>query len=127
MRSSNLKDGIRNLLDDQGEVGYVQALYEHPLISGLYRQGWFDRLVRRDGKPSYIPPHTFALALFDIFDGAGKRIGDLRDTVAGTENERLRKTLLPLMDGAKDLAAARANIEGWFKDAMARVVLAFPP
>jgi hypothetical protein len=70
MRSSNLKDGIRNLLDDQGEVGYVQALYEHPLISGLYRQGWFDRLVRRDGKPSYIPSRTFALALGYNFDEA---------------------------------------------------------
>jgi hypothetical protein len=42
MRSSNLKEGIRNLLDGQGKGDYVQKLYEHPLISGLYRQGWFD-------------------------------------------------------------------------------------
>ena len=121
MRSSNLKDGIRNLLDDQGEVGYVQALYEHPLISGLYRQGWFDRLVRRDGKPSYIPSRTFALALFDILDGTGKTVRQVQTAVAGIGNEQIKKTLLPLMDGTEDLAAARANVEGWFNDAMERV------
>jgi hypothetical protein len=121
MRSSNLKEGIRNLLDGQGKGDYVQKLYDHPLISGLYRQGWFDRLVRRDGKPSYIPSRTFALALFDILDGTGKTARQVQTAVAGIGNEQIKKTLLPLMDGTEDLAAARANVEGWFNDAMERV------
>src|SRR5215211_9020344 len=39
MRSGTLKEGIRNLLSGPGDVDYAQKLYDHPLISGLYRQG----------------------------------------------------------------------------------------
>jgi hypothetical protein len=120
MRSSNLKEGIRNLLGGQDD-DLVQSLYNHPLISGLYRQGSIDRLLRREGKPSYIPSRTFTLALFDILAGTGNTVDEVRSTVAGIENQRVKKAILPLMDGANDLAAARASVEGWFNDAMERV------
>jgi hypothetical protein len=64
---------------------------------------------------------TFALALFDIFGGTEKTVDQVRKTIAGIQNEQLRKALLPVMDGADNLAEARANVESWFNDAMERV------
>ena len=122
MRSGTLKEGIRNLLSGPGDVDYAQKLYDHPLISGLYRQGWGDRLLHRDGKPSYIPTRTFALTLFDIIAGTGSTINQVRSAVADIENSQVRNALLPLIDEAEgDLKGARANVENWFDDAMERV------
>jgi hypothetical protein len=58
-RASNLREGIRNLLDgpNPNEVEWVEKFYRHPLIQSLGRSG---------GKPSYIPSRAFALALADI-------------------------------------------------------------
>jgi hypothetical protein len=123
MRSSNLKAGIQNLLHDSKSSGYTQLLYEHPLIKGLYRRGLSDRVLRRDGKPSYIPPRLFSLALLDIIAGTSKEIYEVRSTVATTiGNTQVKYALLALIDEADgDIKAARANIERWFDDAMERV------
>jgi hypothetical protein len=122
MRSSNLKAGIQNLLNDPMDRGYARLLYEQPLLKGLYRQGWADRVLGREGKPSYIPSRYFALALLDIIAGSSKDIDQVRSNVVSIGNTQVRYALLPLIDEAKnDLKAARANIEGWFNEAMERV------
>jgi hypothetical protein len=59
MRSGTLKSGVRNLLSDSDGKGLAKDFYDHPLVKGLYRRGWFDRKVGRDGKPSYISPRVF--------------------------------------------------------------------
>jgi hypothetical protein len=46
MRSNNLQEGIRNLLNDSEGNGLAKDLYKHPLIKGLYRTGWYDRWRR---------------------------------------------------------------------------------
>jgi hypothetical protein len=53
LRSKTLAKGIKSLL---GEMD-TEKLYEHPLIKGL---------TTKKGKPSYIPAHTFFLAVMDI-------------------------------------------------------------
>jgi hypothetical protein len=125
-RSSNLEEGIRNLLKEP-EGNTVNRLYNHPLLKGLYRKGWFDELVGRDGKPSYIPSRTFARALFDIVappneQGNPKTFSEVRDAVNEIQNEDLRKVLLlSLNDANGRLDKARESIESWFNDAMERV------
>jgi hypothetical protein len=127
LRSGNLKAGVQNLLNNQTvpvdgkQKDLAQAIYEHPLIKGLYRQGWFDRRIGREGKPSYIPSRTFALALFNVLGGTGKTLDELKNQVAGIQSDWIKRSLLPLVSDAKNLAAARANVEGWFDDAMERV------
>lgn len=127
MRSGTLRSGIRNLLGDPHGKGLAKDFYNHPLVKGLYRQGWFDRTIGRDGKPSYISPRTFALVLFDTLAPNGpasekQTFARTRGKISETEHDDLRRALLVCMDEAnEDLDRARANVERWFEEAMERV------
>lgn len=76
-RSRDLERGLRELLGDEDGSLLVTRIYNHPLISGLFRDEYKTSLVRRSlfspGKmywgrtlPSYIPSSHFALALMDV-------------------------------------------------------------
>lgn len=76
-RSRDLERGLRELLSDEDGTSLVNLVYNHPLISGLFRDKYKTHLVSRrllcSGKtyrgrtlPSYIPSSHFALALMDI-------------------------------------------------------------
>ncbi len=130
MRSNTLEDGLRNLLNDPEGEGLTKQLYQHPLIKTLARQGWFDRLVGRHSKPSYIPSSIFALALLDLVMSAGgasaadgpRTFAELREAVAKLPDNELRGALLPLIDKAEgNIQKARENVEEWFNSAMDRV------
>src|SRR5207302_946659 len=85
LRSKTLVTGIRELLNDPEGKGLAQAIYDHPLIKGLMR----------DGKlPSYIPSATFALAL-------------MGQPTTGAED--LLPKLQAWFDGAMD------RVSGWYK------------
>ena len=127
LRSKNLQEGIRNFLNVPKGNDIVNQLYNHPLVKGLYRKGWGDKLMGRDGKPSYLPSRTFALALFDVVSppdeqGKSKTFAEVKDTINKLPNEDLRKMLLlNLNDANGQLNKARENLQGWFDDAMERV------
>jgi len=84
-------------------------------------------MIGRNGKPSYISPRTFALALFDTLastDSVPDRqdFASVRGKVVEIQNDDLKRALLVCMDGADgDLDRARANLERWFEEAMERV------
>ncbi len=66
-RADYLQQGISELVSRPGEeinLGMVQRIYDHPLISGLFRGTY-----NKDGSflPSYIPSENFAMALIDVF------------------------------------------------------------
>src|SRR3989442_6673446 len=69
-RAANLERGIRELLADPEGTGLVKAIYDHPLICGLFK-GTYDpgkakkRMWTSTNLPSYLPPRNFALALMD--------------------------------------------------------------
>ena len=69
-RAANLERGLRELLADPAGTGLVKAIYEHPLIHGLFK-GTYDPAKTKKGMwtrrklPSYLPPRNFALALMD--------------------------------------------------------------
>jgi hypothetical protein len=96
LRSKTLATGIRELLDDPEGKGLAQAIYDHPLIKGL----------TRDGKlPSYIPSATFAFALLDIIapatgapsgQPASASLDELRQAVAGLPEGSLKTAVLAL-------------------------------
>jgi len=127
-RAKSLELGIRNLLGDQG---LADKLYAHDLISGLFSD--------KQGKPSYIPSRTFALALLNTIlpDGApaasaqagdpgANPLGTFRATVAALPADApaapIKKALLALIDDAQgDINKLRANIENWYDAAMDRV------
>jgi hypothetical protein len=127
-RAKSLELGIRNLLGDQG---LADKVYAHDLISGLFSD--------KQGKPSYIPSRTFALALMNtVFpDGATPAGGQaaepganplvsFRATVSALPADApaapIKKALLALIDDAQgDVNKLRANIENWYDAAMDRV------
>jgi len=126
MRSSTLKSGVQNLLSDPDGKGLAKDFYDHPLVKGLYRQGWFDRKVGRGGKPSYISPRVFRLALLDTLPSADSTPDDdvlstLRARAAKVRDNGLKKALLVCLDDADDIDQAHANIERWFREVMERV------
>lgn len=124
LRSRTLKQGIYNLLSDPK---VADEFFTHPLIAGLYRPGFFDRVLRRAGLPSYIPSRSFALALLDVVmpanhESGSKSVAELRKTILKLPSGELRRALLPLIDSAEDnLGSVRTNVEAWFDDAMDRV------
>lgn len=104
------------------KISLVDALYNHGLIRGLYR----DKRQRK--LPSYIPARTFALALWNMAGGSlnSSDTTDLnqiksviREKVPHTE---LQQALITLIDEAEgDFDKARRNIEEWYNAAMDRV------
>ncbi|HWS71062.1 MAG TPA: hypothetical protein VN605_03065 [Thermoanaerobaculia bacterium] len=111
-RSKNLEEGLGDLL-----TSLKNPFYAHPLIQSLNENGQ---------KPSYIPATTFALALLDLVSpatGHGPATADeLREAIGKIDNERVKTTLLILLNDADgDLKKLQANVERWFDDAMDRV------
>jgi hypothetical protein len=82
LRAVDLEQGIRELLKDYQGTGLVMRLYQHPLISALFRGTYQPSELRPDPDPqkirysrgsdlpSYIPAETFALALMDLLKPA---------------------------------------------------------
>ncbi|UCF90382.1 MAG: hypothetical protein JSW39_19070 [Desulfobacterales bacterium] len=126
MRANTLRDGIKNLLEKEE---LAKVVYQHPLIKGFYRQGWFDRFLKRTGGPSYIASGTFARALWDIAvpEGNGQNPIDVEDLIRRvTANSNLphdlKKSLQIFVREAQgDLQGILAEVEQWFDDTMARV------
>jgi hypothetical protein len=137
MRGKVLKDGIKRLLTDD-EIR--NKFYRHPLIKSLGKEPKNGDVVR----PSYIPSHTFALALFDTIAPAGQKVkqgpepkdpnnkipvyaairnfSELRETVARLPEGEMRMALLSLIEASNNnLEQVRKNVEAWFDSAMERV------
>jgi hypothetical protein len=116
LRSKTLAQAIRNMLVN-GNRDLAAELLQHPLIT---------RTAKPGEKPSYISARSFSQALFDLLAPAGgaqpRTIQDLRDGISKLPEDKLRRTLLGLIDSSQGtLDAARDKIERWFDDTMARV------
>ena len=139
-RAADLERGIRELLHEEKGTGLLKALYEHPLVSGLFK-GKYDPKKTRN-LPSYIPARNFALALMDIvlpgqantpsgaagaaaspaIPPAGTPNPTLRDAIGNLGNTEVMRALTTLVDAAgNDASKARENIEAWYNSAMERV------
>jgi hypothetical protein len=118
LRARSLAKGIANLLADNRIAGLNKLFYEHPLIKGL---------SKGSSKPSYIPPHTFALAFLDGIapaksDGAAV-MSEIKAAVNGlpSDSELKRVLLVLLQQAGGDFTKLHVGIETWFNDAMSRV------
>lgn len=121
MRSENLLEAIKGMLDTDGDGEVASAeILEHPLINSLSKPG---------RAPSYIPRHQFARALLASVPAlAGKPrepqptdADALRKSIAEIKNAKVRIALESLTsDATATLADVQANIEQWFDDTMAR-------
>ena len=120
-RARDLERGIGKLLKDPG---LAEEFFNHPLVEPLGE------------RPSYIPARTFSLALWSLATTKateGKEaaawitqdLNAIRNLLTSLDDKKygsIKMSLLTLIDEAgNDINRARANIEGWYNDAMDRV------
>ncbi len=115
MRGRVLWQGLCTLLPSgTKKENMAEQVYRHPLIAGL----------SHSGRPSYIPSHTFALALLDVISGGTGHIAKLKQLEGKIDllPAHLSRSLNLLLHESKgDLEKFRMNIEAWFNDSMDRV------
>jgi hypothetical protein len=118
---------LNDLVAQKMNENIVKTFYSHPLIQTLSQPGKL---------PSYIPSKDFTLALFDMFQQAGKPatskpeefLQNIHAGIGKLEDSALKGALIPLIQHAeiseqeveKQIAQARANVEAWFDSTMAR-------
>ena len=142
-RAAYLEQGIRQLLHDLDGNGLAAALYQHPLVNGLFNGSYVagkqktdpDLLSKGGDLPSYIPAKNFAMALMDIAangapTNASNTMADtpvinlktMRNSIAAMNNLPVQRVLLNAIDNAQgDLNKAQKNIEDWYNSGMDRV------
>ncbi len=137
-RATDLEKGIRELLMEPGvknavhdKKGFVEQLYKHPLICGLFQGSYDPKPITRlsywtsTNLPSYIPNRNFAAALMDIVvnkPGEPLSIDAFRSAVDKFPNEAVRRALSSFLATAGgDIDKVRKGIESWFDSSMERV------
>jgi hypothetical protein len=113
-RANDLENQIRHML---GDPDLANKVLQSPMITSI---------TSKSGKPSYIPPNTFALALFDAFVPEGQNSNVFDHVRAGIVNSlptnKGSQAVLNIVDRADgNMTKARANAEEWFNAAMDRV------
>ena len=123
-RAADLERGLRELLNDPDGSSLVKQVYDHGMISGLFK-GTYDPSKSKTNLPSYIPARSFALAIMGIVlpNSSGLASADsFRQAIAQIENPPVKKALLAMLAAAQDdLNKFRDNIENWFNSTMDRV------
>lgn len=118
LRAKNLEKGIKALLEDSTSQDLAQAVYGHPLITGLAKKGY---------KPSYISSKNFTRVLLDVLKQTDPEkledsSDDIRKNIKRMQDGKLKKSLTLLVDEAGDnVIQARRNIETWYDDSMERI------
>lgn len=128
-RAQNLEKGIQSLFTGgmlSQKTSLTNAIYEHGLIQSLYQQGFWDRLFRRRGGPSYIAPELFATTLVNILvpaqGPANTSIDSLRAAISNLPDSKGQQALAALLNqGQTDLEQVRKTLEDWYNDGMDRV------
>src|SRR5579862_8045795 len=123
-RAKDLEGGLRELLNDPQGNDLVKKLYDHGMISSLFK-GKYDPQGSKGNLPSYIPARNFSLALLNIIVPDGSNSGTLdpiKKAVGDMQNVQVKTALAAMVDDAgNDLAKFRASIEAWFNSTMDRV------
>jgi hypothetical protein len=142
-RAAYLHYAIRELLHYRTSPELVGKLFNHPLIYGLF-QGKYDppgdhrkpgALAAGANLPSYIPSHSFALALMDLAARGPQQTGvpaasgssaisleNIRANVSKLGNPEVERVLLTAIDSAQgDIDKAVKSVEAWYDSAMDRV------
>jgi hypothetical protein len=140
LRAKNLEAGIRSIFSDgfgPDSKAFVEQVYDHGLVAGLYRNPAVDLVKAAAGNyqkpsnggakklPSYIPSRIFALALIDILNikhAEGDALTlSVKDTLTALPDSKAKQALLSLVADANGKAEnLRENFENWYNSAMDR-------
>ncbi|HXP70756.1 MAG TPA: hypothetical protein VOA88_15850 [Candidatus Dormibacteraeota bacterium] len=85
-RAKDLECGLRELLNDPQGNDLVKKLYDHGMISGLFK-GKYDPQGPKRNLPSYIPARNFSIALLNIIVPDGSNSGTLDPIKKGSRRD----------------------------------------
>ena len=121
LRAKTLFEGITNMLCT--DTNLRNQIYAHPLVDGLSRKTWLDKVLKRPARPSYISSETFSKA----FLAASVLASDANKTPSHANNgQPLHANTQELIDALRAAAPGgiddlRKSIESWYNDGMDRV------
>src|SRR3954454_8514292 len=133
-RAQFLEHGLREMFGDLSRKALVPEFYRHPLINGLFRGQYQPGITRN--LPSYIPAHTFSVAVLDLLSQQSKTGGAPTSDASPTEvAAHLESMVAALPDGSQlkgalrsmitvakgDMDRLRAELEDWYNGTMDRV------
>jgi hypothetical protein len=124
-RAGDLEKGLRELLNDPDGSNLVKKVYDHGMISSLFKGNYDPNARDKTNLPSYIPSRNFALAILGILvpdSSATDSMASFREAVGKIENARVKNALSAMLQAAADdVNKFRESIEGWFNSTMDRV------
>jgi len=112
LRANSLLAGVKAMLNDPHCTGLAGALYQHALVNPH----------ADSGRPSYIDPQHFALALVDTLSSVPGDIASLKAAIDAMADAPLRRALQALYQRADgDMRRFQDGIAGWFDITMERL------
>src|ERR1700730_3856007 len=124
-RASDLEKGLRELLNDPNGANLVKKVYDHGMVSGLFKRNYDPQAPDKSNLPSYIPSRNFALAMLGILvpdSPAASSIAGFREAVGKIDNARVKNALSAMLHNAgEDVNKFRDSMEAWFNSTMDRV------
>jgi hypothetical protein len=124
-RAGDLEKGLRELLNDPDGTTLVTKIYDHGMISGLFKGEYDPKAKDMSNLPSYIPSRNFALAVLGLLGAEGSAAGSIegfRAAIDKVENLRVKNALAAMLQAAAgNVDKFRENIENWFNSTMDRV------
>jgi hypothetical protein len=122
-RSAFLAEALAELLADPRQVsgGPLEKLLNHGLVDALSRDA-----KGKTGKPAYLPPKVFVVALLDQISaakvGVNRTMADINAGLAAMPEGKLKQSLVAhATEAGQDLEKFKAALETWFNQSMARV------
>lgn len=116
LRARTLQDGVKAMLGDPNFNALARTLYSHALVCP--RVG--------NGKPSFIEPRNFAIALIESLQSVPGDVEQLGKDIDALDDPLMRRALQGIYQRAGgDLARVESEIALWFDGAMERVSVAY--
>ncbi len=121
LRSRNLLEGIKSLLNDHQFDGLALDLYNHALVNPR-APGTAGTEKEITNKPSYIEPRNFAISLIDSIQTVPGNFKQLGEDINALQDAQLRQLLQGMYSRASgDIENLHTQLSAWFDDGMDRV------
>lgn len=121
MRARTLLDGIKSMLNDPGFNALARALYSHALVNP-HDNPHSTSPGAIAGKPSYIEPADFAIALIESIQTIPGDFEQLGRDIDAIGDPQLRRALQGFHQRAQgEMDAMQVSIALWFDSAMERM------
>ncbi|MEK7811565.1 MAG: hypothetical protein AAB278_07100, partial [Pseudomonadota bacterium] len=121
LRSKNLLEGIKSLLNDHQLEGLALNLYNHALVNP---RAPGTAITAKDikNKPSYIEPKNFAISLIESIQTTPGNFKQLGEDINAIQDAQLRLLLQGMYTRASgDIDNLQTQLSAWFDAGMDRV------